>query len=113
MRVSLGPPATPLSSWLWIRARHRLLSTGRRHWQSVTTLPRLYNASRLPRGAVPSSARRIVVERFEALGKVATNLQVVCHDLPARTTVRGLLGLNFLRRFDLQISFKRGVIKLV
>jgi predicted aspartyl protease len=55
---------------------------------------------------------RISVSRFDGLGKSVRDLQVVCRDLPPDSRVRGLLGLNFLRRFDLRINFKGGFIPL-
>ncbi len=52
------------------------------------------------------------VAQVEALGRRLREVDVLCHDLPARTGVRGLLGLNFFRRFDLRINFKDGFITL-
>ena len=46
----------------------------------------------------------------EALGKAVKNLEVLCHTLPPTSLVDGLLGLNFLRRFDVRINFKAGYI---
>lgn len=54
----------------------------------------------------------ISVSAIEVLGKRMSNLEVVCHDLPARASVRGLLGLHFMRRFDVRINFKQGFITL-
>jgi hypothetical protein len=55
---------------------------------------------------------RISVARFDALGRSVPGPDVLCHDLPAKAQVRGLLGLNFLRHFDLRINFKQGFITL-
>jgi predicted aspartyl protease len=55
---------------------------------------------------------RISVARFDALGKSVAGLDILCHDLPAKAQARGLLGLNFLNRFDLRINFKQGFITL-
>ena len=52
------------------------------------------------------------LQHFEALGRTVQSLEVLCHDLPARSRVRGLLGLNFLNRFDVRINFKQGFITL-
>ena len=46
----------------------------------------------------------------EALEKMVKNLEVLCHTLPPTSRVDGLLGLNFLRRFDVRLNFKRGYI---
>lgn len=52
------------------------------------------------------------VDRLRVLGKAVPHLSVLCHGLPARSGVDGLLGLNFLRRFDLRVNFKQGFITL-
>jgi aspartyl protease family protein len=54
----------------------------------------------------------IKVKRVRALGKFVENLEVLCHDLPSEAKVDGLLGLNFLRNFDISIKFKEGVIEI-
>ncbi len=41
------------------------------------------------------------VKRLRAFGKFVDNLEVLCHDLPPEAKVDGLLGLNFLRHFNL------------
>lgn len=52
------------------------------------------------------------VKRIHALGKSVGNLEVLCHDLPPEARVDGLLGLNFLRHFNVAIRFKEGVIEI-
>lgn len=41
------------------------------------------------------------------------NIEVMCHDLPLEAYVEGVLGLNFLMNFDLNISFTKGTIELI
>jgi predicted aspartyl protease len=53
---------------------------------------------------------KVVLERVEALGKAVSKLEVLCHTLPPTSRVDGLLGLNFLRQFDVRINFKQGYI---
>jgi hypothetical protein len=48
----------------------------------------------------------------EALGKSVTSLEVLCHTLPPTSRVDGLLGLNFLRQFNVSLNFKRGYITI-
>lgn len=48
----------------------------------------------------------------EALGKTVKNLEVLCHTLPPTSRVDGLLGLNFLRRFNVRLNFKEGYITI-
>ena len=55
---------------------------------------------------------KLNLQRVEALGKMVKNLEVLCHTLPPTSRVDGLLGLNFLRRFDMRINFKRGYITI-
>jgi predicted aspartyl protease len=50
--------------------------------------------------------------RVEALGKSVRSLEVLCHTLPPTSRVDGLLGLNFLRRFNVGLNFKQGYITI-
>ena len=50
-------------------------------------------------------APRLTVRRIRCLGETVMNLDVVCHDLPAQSPVKGLLGLNFLRLFNVHLNF--------
>lgn len=52
------------------------------------------------------------VKRLTAMGKSVNNLEVLCHDLPPEARVDGLLGLNFLRHFNVAIRFREGVIEI-
>lgn len=61
-------------------------------------------------GIVP--AKIITVRKLTAIGETIENIDVVCHDLPFRSTIDGVLGLNFLSHFDLNISFSTGTIEL-
>lgn len=44
--------------------------------------------------------------------KKVSNIDVVIHDLPPKSYVDELLGLNFLKNFDLYINFKDGYFEL-
>ena len=57
-------------------------------------------------------ANRIAVRKLTAIGETVENVDVVCHDLPEGSIIEGLLGLNFLRHFDVNISFSTGTIEL-
>jgi len=50
--------------------------------------------------------------KVEALGKSVNGLEVLCHTLPPTSRVDGLLGLNFLRRFNMSLNFKQGYISI-
>ena len=55
---------------------------------------------------------KVTVKRIRALGKSVEDVEVLCHDLPPEAKVDGLLGLNFLRNFNIAIRFKDGVIDI-
>jgi len=57
-------------------------------------------------------APRTTVRSATAIGQKVTNLDVLCHDLPAESGVDGLLGLNFLQHFKLTIRFRKGIVDL-
>ena len=57
-------------------------------------------------------AKRINVRRLTTIGETIENIDVLCHDLPKNSPIKGLLGLNFLRHFDVNISFSTGTIEL-
>ncbi len=40
-------------------------------------------------------------------------VKIIVHDLPAKSYVDGLLGLSFLRNFNLNINFKEGYFELL
>ncbi len=54
----------------------------------------------------------IELEAVTALGKTSSNVKAIVHDLPQKSYVDGLLGLSFLRNFDLHVNFKEGVLDL-
>ncbi|MBI3317778.1 MAG: clan AA aspartic protease [Candidatus Omnitrophica bacterium] len=54
----------------------------------------------------------IVIPLMEVLGHRLRNLEVVCHDLPPVSPVVGLLGLNFLKHFDLHLNFRSRTLEL-
>ena len=47
----------------------------------------------------------VIVKSIQALGIRLKGLEVVCHDLPPQSPVRGLLGLNFLKHISLHLDF--------
>ncbi len=54
----------------------------------------------------------ITARKLTAIGETVENVDVLCHDLPFGATIDGVLGLNFLSHFDLNISFSTGTIEL-
>jgi predicted aspartyl protease len=53
----------------------------------------------------------ITVEAIELYGHKVRNVEVACHDLPPASRVEGLLGLNFLRNFNIDLHFKRNLLE--
>ncbi|MCG3197294.1 MAG: hypothetical protein HUU16_08675 [Candidatus Omnitrophica bacterium] len=54
----------------------------------------------------------MTVDEFESLGNIRKNFQVVCHDLPPRAGVDGVLGLDFLRGHRLLLDLREGFLSL-
>lgn len=58
------------------------------------------------------SAPIINIERVHALDMDARDVDVVCMTLPSESYVQGLLGLSFLKRFDMDIHFTQRVLRI-
>ncbi|MDI6793316.1 MAG: hypothetical protein QME81_10685, partial [bacterium] len=52
----------------------------------------------------------INVKAMSALGHKVEEVDVACHDLPPKSRVDGLLGLTFLKNFDINLYFKKGFL---
>ena len=63
-------------------------------------------------GSGMEAAPVVTVPMMEVLGVRVARVPVLCHDLPQRSLVDGLLGLSFLRHCRLAINFPRGVLEL-
>ena len=78
-----------------------------------------YNVSKPKRieevvtGSGVEKAPIIEIKALTAIGQTIKNIEVMCHDLPPDAPVEGVLGLNFLMNFDLNISFSKGTIELI
>lgn len=53
-----------------------------------------------------------VVPRVRVFGQEVHDLEVACGELPPKLGLDGVLGLNFLRHFDLYINFREEYIEL-
>ena len=58
------------------------------------------------------STKIITVRELTAIGETIENIDVLCHNLPGNSAIKGLLGLNFLKHFNVDISFSTGTIEL-
>ena len=54
----------------------------------------------------------ITLQALSALGFRVPEVQVVCHDLPPQSPVRGFLGLNFLKHARLVLDFPGKTLRL-
>ncbi len=54
----------------------------------------------------------IEVKKIRFLDEIADNVPVVCHDLPPKSFVVGLLGSSFLREFKIVIDYPKGILEI-
>ena len=59
-----------------------------------------------------ASAKVITVRKLTAIGETVEDIEILCHNLPGNSAIKGLLGLNFLKHFNVNISFSTGTIEL-
>lgn len=71
-----------------------------KHLTSTTTASSVEN---VPLTAIP---------KVTVLGKTAHNVSCIIKDLPPQAGVDGLLGLSYLRNFNLSIDFNKGIFRL-
>jgi predicted aspartyl protease len=55
----------------------------------------------------------IKVKRIRLLGETLDHIPVVCHDLPPRSCVVGLLGGSVLRHFKITIDYGEGILEFI
>ena len=58
------------------------------------------------------TAPLIEIKKIKFLGEDIDNVPVVCHDLPPKSYVTGLLGSSFLRHFKITIDYLRGMLEI-
>ena len=54
----------------------------------------------------------IKVKKINFLGEDIENVAVICHDLPQRSYVVGLLGGSYLRYFKITIDYRKGILEI-
>lgn len=54
----------------------------------------------------------ITLNSLSVLQKNAKDVKTIVHDLPPKSYVDGLLGLSFLRNFEIRLNFKKGVLEI-
>lgn len=55
----------------------------------------------------------IQISQFRCMGVELSDFQIACHDLDTKLGVAGLLGMNFLQHFHMDIDFRTGAVKLL
>jgi len=58
------------------------------------------------------TAPLLTLDKVKVLGKAVAKVPAICHDLPAQSPVDGLLGLSFLRWFDIDLHFRKRKLEL-
>lgn len=54
----------------------------------------------------------ITIPVVKAFGFTAKNVEIFCHNLPPQSPVEGLLGLNFLKHFNIYLKFKEKILEI-
>lgn len=54
----------------------------------------------------------VEVDECHSLGQIVERFPVLAHTVPLGSQVDGLLGMNFLRRFEMDLNFKQATIRL-
>ena len=84
-------------------------------WRIATALNLKIDPENLIRTTTVSaveSSPLTLISKMTTLGKTAENVLCLVKDLPSEAGVDGLLGLSFLRHFELSLDFKKGILKL-
>ena len=54
----------------------------------------------------------VLIERVDALGQTVTQFPVLAHTIPLGSKVAGVLGMNFLRKFEIKLNFKHAFVEI-
>ncbi|MDO8657082.1 MAG: retropepsin-like aspartic protease [Nanoarchaeota archaeon] len=54
----------------------------------------------------------VILPAVSVLGCKAKEVRALVHDLPSKSYVDGLLGLSFLRNFNVKLQFKEGFLEI-
>ena len=54
----------------------------------------------------------VILTSVKVLGKEAKNVKAMIHDLPAKSYVDGLLGLSFLKNFNVHLDFRDSMLEI-
>lgn len=91
-------------------------------YKRMTTLPRGTHVATLYTGEIKGAflfyvssvetTPKIIIPEIKVLGKKVKNVEAIVKDLPPEAPADGLLGLSFLKHFELTIDFKKGILGL-
>jgi predicted aspartyl protease len=54
----------------------------------------------------------LVMEEFHALGQIVERFPVLVHTIPLGSQIDGVVGMSFLRLFEMEVNFKQAVARL-
>ena len=54
----------------------------------------------------------VTLSSVKALGNEAKDVKALVHDLPPKSYVDGLLGLSFLKNFNVNLNFREGTLEI-
>jgi clan AA aspartic protease (TIGR02281 family) len=54
----------------------------------------------------------VEIKKIKFMDETLDNVPVVCHDLPPKSYVVGLLGSSFLRHFKIVIDYRKGSLEI-
>jgi len=54
----------------------------------------------------------IKVPEVNVFGAKLKNIKVICHNLPPKSPVHGLLGMNVLRYFNMHFKFRSNILEI-
>jgi len=54
----------------------------------------------------------IILDSVKVLGNEVKNVRAIVHNLPSKSYVDGLLGLSFLKNFNVKLNFREGFLEI-
>lgn len=84
-------------------------------WWITTGLGLIINPKNLTSTTTASTVENVpiaTIPKVTVLDKTVRNVLCIVKDLPPEAGVDGLLGLSFLRNFNLLLNFKKGTLRL-
>ncbi len=54
----------------------------------------------------------LTLKSFRLADATVENIQVLCYTIPEELGINGVIGLNFLRHFNVNLNFEKGILTL-